>query len=1056
MADNYKNNNFNNKKDDIDEFFAQFDQPSTPQQGRSSNPSGSRNSSSSAPRRPQGQRPQPRQRTTVHRNQGSGNGAAGRDLRAARPSAGQNAYGAQSSRASATNMRSGNARRSSSARPAASHNNQGKSGEHQHIRNMQNKAHDQLEALERKASGKGGKRGSGGPRKPVAPQKTWKKVVKLALSACMVLVMGVGIYVGLTMVTTSTANVNTDNIYDMLSQRSTLYDSDGKEIENLYFSDGNRTILKYDQIPEDMVNAVVSIEDRKFWKHHGFNYIRLVGAVKDSIFGGGQISGTSTITQQLARNVYLSDIKSQRSMSRKITEAYYTIILEKNLSKKQIMEAYLNTISLGFNSYGIEAASQAYFSKDAKDMDTLECASLAALPKSPTSYALVQAIYDGTNRSGLPVISSTDSVTYLYNGEISKDRRDAVLKNMAEDGYISASQRDEALSDDLQNHIKVGVSESADESSYFTDYAIDQLADDIVSEYGISRADAKDMIYTNGLKIYTTMDANIQDIVEDEFSKDSNFVGISGVRKDKNGNILTKNGKLMLRPTSYYIDKNGDFALNSDEYKKNSDGSLTIYAKKRLNIYDTQVNGQNDVSIQFKGMYTQEKSVFYFIESGALSIPQGYTKKDSSGNAVISAKFFKDYPDFFVSSGDKLVVSSKNYSMKQKVRQPQAATVVLENSTGEIKAMIGGRGVNGKQLHNRADSPRQPGSTIKPIGSYGPALQMSYEYAKDSKKMKLDNSDGSDWGDYITASSVINDSPVKNRGKAWPKNWYSGYKGQMTLRHAVQQSVNTCSVKTFNQIGADYSVSMLKKCGVTSIQEKGDANDLNAAALALGGMTNGISPLEVTAAYAVFPNGGVYKTPIAYTKVLNSNDEVLFEKTAEEEQVYDEGVAFIMTDILRTVVTEGIGKRAAIGSQPVGGKTGTTSDSYDLWFSGFTPQYTAAVWMGNDINIKLSGGSGSCASLWSSMMSRICKDLPRGSFKEKPSNVTSVNGEYYVEGTYSKTSLSKTGGSGDGSAASSVVENTTERITQATQATQTQPTHTQPPHTQPTQPSSAN
>ena len=142
---------------------------------------------------------------------------------------------------------------------------------------------------------------------------------------------------------------------------------------------------------------------------------------------------------------------------------------------------------------------------------------------------------------------------------------------------------------------------------------------------------------------------------------------------------------------------------------------------------------------------------------------------------------------------------------------------------------------------------------------------MSYEYAQDNKKMKLNNSDGSDWGDYITAGSVINDAPVKNNGKAWPKNWYSGYKGQMTLRHAVQQSVNTCSVKTFQQIGAEYSASMLKKEGVTTVDEEGDVNDLNAAALALGGMTNGISPLEMTAAYAIFPNGGVYKTPIAYT-----------------------------------------------------------------------------------------------------------------------------------------------------------------------------------------------
>lgn len=556
MADNYKNNNFNNNKDDIDEFFAKFDQPSAPQQGRPSNPAGSRNSSSPAPRRsqsqrpqgqrPQGQRPQSQrpqgQRTTVHRNQG--NGTASRNPGAARPAANQNSYNAQSSRASATNMRSGNARRSANPRQGAPHNGRDKITNNQHVRNAQHK----LEAIEKKAGF--GKHGGGGPRKPMSPQSTWKKIVKLGLTAILTLIMGVGVYVGVILITTSTSNVNTDDIYSMLSQRSTMYDSEGNEIENLYFSEGNRTILEYDEIPEDMVNAIVSIEDKKFWKHSGFNYIRLVGAVKDSIFGGGQISGTSTVTQQLARNVYLSDIKSQRSMSRKITEAYYTIILEKNLSKKQIMEAYLNTISLGFNSYGIEAASQAYFSKDAKDLDTLECASLAALPKSPTSYALVQAIYDGSNPSGLPVISSTDSVTYLYNGEISKDRRDAVLKNMAEEGYISDSARDDALNDDLQNHIKVGVSDSADESSYFTDYAIDQLTDDIVSEYGISRADARDMIYTNGLKIYTTMDSDIQNIVEDEFAKDSNYSGIRSVQKDKNNNILTKNGTLMLRPYS--------------------------------------------------------------------------------------------------------------------------------------------------------------------------------------------------------------------------------------------------------------------------------------------------------------------------------------------------------------------------------------------------------------------------------------------------------------------------------------------------------------------------
>ena len=431
-------------------------------------------------------------------------------------------------------------------------------------------------------------------------------------------------------------------------------------------------------------------------------------------------------------------------------------------------------------------------------------------------------------------------------------------------------------------------------------------------------------------------------------------------------------------------------------------------------------------------MYTKENNSFYFIESGALSIPQGYTTTDSNGNAVVSAQFFKDYPNFFVADDSDYIVTSDNYTLKQKVRQPQGATVVMENETGEIKAMMGGRGAKGKQLFNRATSPRQPGSAIKPIGVYGPALQMSYEYAKDNKTMSLDTSDGSNWGKYITAGSVINDAPIKYNGKSWPKNWYSGFKGQMTLRTAVEQSVNTTAVKTYQQIGSDYSVSMMKKVGITTIDEDGDVNDLNPAALALGGMTNGISPLELTAAYAVFPNGGVYKSPISYTKVLNSSDEVLFDKSADEEKVYNEGVAWIMTDILRTVVTNGLGKSAAISSQPVGGKTGTTTDAYDLWFCGFTPQYTCAVWMGNDINMKLSAGSSACASIWSDIMSKVCADIPRASFKSKPSNVETVNGEYYIKGTYSKVSITKTGDSTE--AASTTVETIATTTREATTA----------------------
>ena len=358
-------------------------------------------------------------------------------------------------------------------------------------------------------------------------------------------------------------------------------------------------------------------------------------------------------------------------------------------------------------------------------------------------------------------------------------------------------------------------------------------------------------------------------------------------------------------------------------------------------------------------------------------------------------------------SGSSYKVSSNNYSLKQKTKQPQAAMTIIENKTGELKAMIGGRGTTGKHLYNRATTPNQPGSSIKPIAIYGPALQMSYEYEKEGKTMSLNNSDGSNWGSYITAGSIINDAPMQFNGRTWPKNAYSGYRGQMKLRTAVEQSVNVCAVKVYQQIGPDWSASMLKKNGISTLVEDGDANDLNPASLALGGLTYGATPLEMASAYSTFPSGGTYKTPISYTKVVDANGDVLLEKKPEETKVYNEGVAWIMTDILRTVVTNGIATSASIGVQPVGGKTGTTNDNFDIWFCGFTPQYSAALWMGTDVNIELSSSSATTAAFWSSVMKRVCADLPYESFFEKPSNVVSVGGEYYTDGTYSRTYITK-------------------------------------------------
>lgn len=876
------------------------------------------------------------------------------------------------------------------------------------------------------------------------PLSTKQKILRYALLAIIAVAIILFVYVGALILTADTHNIDADNIYSRLSQRSTLYDDSGNEIESVFSEEGNRANVTYEEIPEDMVNAIVAIEDKTFWKHNGFNFIRMAGAIKDSIFGGGQISGTSTLTQQLARNIYLTETKSERSLNRKILEAYYAILIEKNLTKEQIVEAYLNTVYLGFNSYGVEAASQAYFAKSVSDLSLLECTALASLPKSPHSYALVKSYPVGSVEVDPDdILGTTSTIEYVYNGELSQSRREQTLVNMVDQGYITQAEADAARGQDLRSSMKITSTTTSSFSSYFTDYVIDQVIADIMEEYGWTEEEARNKVYTGGLKIYTTMDSNAQKIAVDAVENGSNIPGATAIRKNSDGHIVNpaSPSSILLYSYSSRINDSSQFMLNKDEYAMNSDGSMTLFADKWLKFYDITLSDDSaDVSIDFRAMYIQDSGKLYSIEGGALSVPQGYKTKDAKGNCIISAEFFKDYPTFFVAGNDgQMLVNSGNYTLKQKVIQPQASVVIFDYKTGGIKAMVGGRGVSGSMLYNRALSAQQPGSSIKPLAVYSTALQYSYEAEKKGETLRLTTSDGSNWGKYITAGSVINDAPMTQGGRTWPKNWYSGYRGHMTLRTAVEQSVNVCAVKTYQQVGPEFTIEQLKKMGITTVvEDKDGANDLNPAALALGGMTKGVSPLEMAAAYGIFPNEGLYTEPVAYTKITNSNDEIILEKTPETTEVLNEGVAFIMRDILRSVVTNGIGSTASFGGQPVCGKTGTTNDNFDAWFVGFTPQYSCAVWLGNDINIELTQGSASAARLWRTIMSKVCAGLPYGQYPSKPSNVESINGEYYTKGTYSKVALP-----------------TSETETSSEIPTTTVPTTTVPSSSDPTTPTSS-
>ena len=305
------------------------------------------------------------------------------------------------------------------------------------------------------------------------------------------------------------------------------------------------------------------------------------------------------------------------------------------------------------------------------------------------------------------------------------------------------------------------------------------------------------------------------------------------------------------------------------------------------------------------------------------------------------------------------------------ILQPEAAVIVIENGTGEIKAVMGGRSEKVRRGLNRAtQSLRQPGSTIKPLAVYTPALDNGY-----------------------TAGTVIDDAPV-TFGNFKPRNYSNNFKGLVTAREALQQSTNVVAVKILQDVGIQRSMEYLKKFGITTLvtrEDNGVTNDESLSPLALGGVTNGVKPIEMAAAFSVFPNKGIYIKPISFTKILGKDGKVIFENKPMKEKVISEQVAYLMVDLMRGVVRGGTGGNAALSKMPVAGKTGTTTKNVDAWFTGYSPYYTASVWIGHDEPKPMNFTGGSYpAKLWKAVMEEIHKNLEVKNF-EQPGGFVSVN-----------------------------------------------------------------
>lgn len=684
-----------------------------------------------------------------------------------------------------------------------------------------------------------------------------------------------------------------------------ICDQEGNYLRKLSMSSSNRDIIPLHDIPKDLQHAIVAIEDERFYSHGGIDLRGIARAFWSGITSGSFSEGASTITQQLIKNNVFTDWTQENSFkdrfSRKVQEQYLALKLEDRISKEKILEDYLNTINLGSGCYGVQAAARRYYGKAARDLTLAECAVLAAIPQNPSRY---------------------DPIAHADENQ---KRQQTVLAYMQEQGYISQSEKEEALADDVYARIQV-VNETYTEEtaySYYEDALIDQVAKALQEKTGCSADQSYQAIYSGGLRIFSAQDPVIQKICDEEFQNSGNFP----------------------EGTTYGV----DYALSvADET-----GLVTHYGSDALCAY---IQKTQDPSFDLICASSDEAQGFADAFRSHILTDTANPSQKSDGVRVL---------------GERLTLSP----------QPQASLVIIDQNTGFVRAIVGGRGEKAASLTlNRAtETTRQPGSTFKILTAYAPALDAFHQtLATTYKNDKYEYEDG---------------TPVSN----WD---ITDYSGTATIREAITRSINVIAVKCITKISPRAGFEYGQKFGISTLHESyetsgGTSSDM-IQPLALGGITQGVTNLELCAAYAAIANAGIYEEPLFFTKVTDRHGNVLLDTTQQKtHRVIKKETAFLLTDAMKDVVSSPLGTAYGLVSaagHSVAGKTGTTSDYRDIWFVGYTPYYTCSVWGGYDNNQTLPSGSlGHSYSklLWSSVMDRIHEALPEKDFPQ-PESVTAV------------------------------------------------------------------
>jgi penicillin-binding protein 1A len=602
-------------------------------------------------------------------------------------------------------------------------------------------------------------------------------------------------------------------------------------------------VLKRDMAPA-LVNAIIATEDADFYKHGGISPKAILRAGLKDLIAGKKIEGASTLTQQLAKLIFLTPEKSWR---RKINEALLSIQIEKDFTKDQIFELYANQVYFGHGAYGVEAASRLYFGKHAKDLTLPEAATIAGISNRPGTYS--------------PIL----------NPDAGRRRRDHVLHRMLDTKSISREQFQQAV------NTPVVLGTFKEESPRIGAYFSEEIRQYIEKsdKFGVEN------LYRSGLKVFSTLDLRMQQIAESSLQRGlRRFDHNRGFRKPAR-NVVTEG----VDPASYK-----DPSWSNEAYVIDRLYPAVVTSVETQHVFVRVGKDEIDL-LPPSYAWTQRKSMFGFLKRGDL----------------VQVRLAED---------------SKTKEQKwilDQVPQVQGAIVVLDVKSGDILALVGGYDFQISKFNRATQSRRQTGSSFKPF-VYAAAFEKG-----------------------LTPADTLFDAPIEitvGPGNIYaPKNYYGKYSGIVTIQRAVELSINIPAVKTFMMVGPDKVVDFARRSGITAELPKYPSLALGAA---------GVSPLEMTAAYNVFVNHGVYVKPRRISRITDQTDRVLEEPPSELSEATQPQVAYEMAYMLKGTIDRGTAFAAHTLPDPLAGKTGTTNSYTDAWFIGFSPEYTVGVWVGYD------------------------------------------------------------------------------------------------------------